>query len=141
MKTTNYFFIASLLISSSMFSQTLSDAIKQTTKEQFVKADASFKGLLSTQTNNGEIYFYYGENYFKNDNEGTANTIYQKGADLNATNPLCYVGLGKVQWYKNKTVEAKANFYKASTLAAGKNATVLLKIAEVYINAGKKDFI
>ena len=141
MKTPNYFFIASLLISSSMFSQTLSDAIKQTTNEQFVKADASFKGLLSTQPNNGEIYFYYGENYFKNDNEETANTVYQKGSDLNATNPLCYVGLGKVQWYKNKAVEAKANFYKATTLAAGKNATVLLKIAEVYINAEKKDFI
>jgi tetratricopeptide (TPR) repeat protein len=135
------FFISSLIASSTMFSQTLSDAIKQTTNEQFERADASFKGLLSTQPNNGEIYFYFGENYFKNENVETANATYQKGADMNATNPLCYIGLGKVQWYQNKTVEAKANFYKATTLAAGKNATVLLKIAEVYINAETKDFI
>ena len=141
MKTTHYFLISSLLLSSSMFSQTLSDAIKQTTNEQFERAEISFKGLLTTQPNNGEIYFYYGENYFKNDNIETANTIYQKGVDLNATSPFCYVGLGKVQWYQNKTVEAKANFYKATTLAAGKNATVLMKIAEIYIDADKKDFI
>ena len=141
MKMKNSFFISSLLATSAVFSQTLNDAIKQTTNEQFEKADASFKGLLSTQPNNGEVYFYYGENYFKNENAETANATYQKGADLNATNPLCYAGLGKIQWYQNKTAEAKPNFYKATTLAAGKNATVLLKIAEVYINAETKDFV
>lgn len=152
-----------------MFSQTLTDAIKQTTNEQFAKADASFKTLLLAQPNNGDIYFYYGENFFKNDNMEMANATYQKGADVNAANPLCYVGLGKVQWYQNKQVDAKANFFKATTLAKkydysnsaknievtltfGKNsgvtknkyvlnseATILMKIAEVYINAEVKN--
>jgi tetratricopeptide (TPR) repeat protein len=64
---------------------------------------------------------------------------YQKGIEVNATNPLCYVGLGKVQWYEGKQTEAKANFYKATTLAQGKNATVLMKIADAYINADNKN--
>ena len=140
MKVTEYLIISSLLISTTAFSQTLGDAIKKTTNEQFEKADVDFKKLLQAQPNNGEIYFYYGENYFKNDNYEQANAMYQKGAEVNATNPFPYVGLGKIQWYQNKTADAKANFYKAVTLAAGKNATVLMKISETYINATTKDF-
>ena len=141
MKTTKCLLISSLFVSSSLFSQTLADAVKQTTNEQFAKAEATFKTLLLAQPNSGEIYFYYGENYFKNENIEMANATYQKGVDLNATNPLPYVGLGKVQWHQGKLTEAKANFYKATTLAAGKNATVLTKIAEEYIHEENKDFI
>lgn len=129
------FFVAS----SAIMAQTLTDAIKLTTNEQFAKADAAFASLIQFQPNNGEIYFYYGENYFKNDNLEMAKKFYQKGVDVNATNPFCYIGLGKIQWYEGKQAEAKANFYKATTLAAGKNATVLIKIAEAYTNADNKD--
>ena len=138
MKTTKLFFLVSM-ITSGMFAQSLNEAIKQTTNEQFETADASFKALIQSQPTNGEYYFYYGENYFKNDNMEMANALYQKGVDINATNPISYVGLGKVQWYKGKQTEAKTNFYKAVTLAAGKNATVLMKIAEVYITAESKN--
>ncbi|MGZ4115862.1 MAG: tetratricopeptide repeat protein [Bacteroidia bacterium] len=142
MKTKRFSLIltsAYLLINSLSFSQTLKDAVKLTTNEQFESADAAFKTLIQGQPNNGEYYFYYGENYFKNDNLVMANTLYQKGADANATNPFCYVGLGKVQWEQGKAADAKANFFKATTLAAGKNATVLYKIAEEYIHANTKN--
>lgn len=141
MKRAPFYLIASLFLSASAFAQTIQDAIKQTTNEQFEKADASFKALLAASPNNGELLYYYGDNFFKHDNIEQANVNYQKGSELNATNPFPYVGLGKVQWAQNKFTEAKANFYKATTLAAGKNATVLMKIAEVYINAETKDFI
>jgi tetratricopeptide (TPR) repeat protein len=140
MRITKCLIISSLVISTSAFSQTLPEAIKKTTNEQFEKADADFKKLVAAQPNNGEIYFYYGENFFKQGNFEQANANYQKGAEVNATNPLPYVGLGKVFWYQNKATDAKANFYKATTLAGGKNVTVLLKIAEAYIKAETKDF-
>lgn len=139
MKKVTLFFVAAMVNSSTMFSQTLNDAIKQTTNELFETADGMYKKLVEVQPNNGEFYFYYGENFFKNDSMDMANTMYLKGADVNATNPFPYVGLGKIQWYKGKPAEAKANFFKATTLAAGKNATVLLKIAEAYINADTKN--
>lgn len=128
-----------LVATSTMVAQTLSDAIKKTTNEQFESADAAFKLLIQSQPNSGDYYFYYGENFFKNENIDMANTMYQKGADVNPTNPIPYVGLGKVQWYRGQSVDAKANFFKATTLAAGKNATVLMKIAEAYINAPTKN--
>lgn len=135
MKTMKVFLIAALITVAPALTkaQTLADAIKLTASEQFDKADAAFKALLAAQPNNGEVYFYYGENYFKNDKRELAKEMYQKGAELNATNPLCYIGLGKVQWYEGKQADAKANLFKANTLAAGKNATVLIRIAEVYI--------
>ncbi|HLC83790.1 MAG TPA: tetratricopeptide repeat protein [Bacteroidia bacterium] len=128
-----------LVASSTMIAQTLNDALKLTTNEQFESADAAYKLLIQSQPNSGDYYFYYGENYFKNDNMEMANTMYQKGADVNPTNPLPYVGLGKVQWYKGQTAEAKANFFKATTLGAEKNATVFMKIAEAYIAAPTKN--
>lgn len=128
-----------LVVSSTTIAQTLNDAIKLTTNEQFESADAVFKTLIQAQPNSGDYYFYYGENYFKNDNWEMANTMYQKGAEVNPTNPLPYVGLGKVQWYKNQATEAKANFFKATTLGAEKNATVFMKIAEAYIAAPTKN--
>ncbi|MCW3083185.1 MAG: hypothetical protein JWP12_551 [Bacteroidetes bacterium] len=139
MKKTKLSIVMLLLASAGTFAQTLNDAIKLTTNEQFEKADAAFKTLIQGQPNNGEYYFYYGENYFKNGNLEMANTMYQKGADVNATNALPYVGLGKVQWEKGKQADAKGNFFKATTLAAGKNATVLYKIAEEYISADTKN--
>ncbi len=128
-----------LVASSTMIAQTLNDALKLTTNEQFESADAAYKLLIQSQPNSGDYYFYYGENYFKNDNMEMANTMYQKGADVNPTNPLPYVGLGKVQWYKGQMAEAKANFFKATTLGAEKNATVFMKIAEAYIAAPTKN--
>src|ERR1700740_467525 len=99
---------------SAMSAQTLNDAIKLTTNEQFETAEPVYKALIQAQPNNGEYYFYYGENYFKNDNLDQAKLMYQKGAEVNATSPFPYVGLGKIQWYEGKQTEAKANFYKAT---------------------------
>src|ERR1043165_6514453 len=138
MKTTKLV-IALLMAGSTAFAQTLQDAIKLTTNEQFESADAAFKTLLNAQPNNGDVYFYYGQNYFKNDDTEMASQMYQKGAEVNATNPLPYVGIGKIQWYKGQATEAKASFYKATTLAAGKNANVLKRIAEAYINGPTKN--
>lgn len=139
MKRSSVLIIFLSIFSTFLNAQTLADAIKQTKNEQFETAEASFKKLIQESPDNGEIYFYFGENYFNNDNLEMAIKIYQKGIDANATNALCYVGLGKVQLVQHKVAEAKANFYKATTLADKKDATPLLKIAETYINAEDKD--
>lgn len=140
MKKLRWSLIASLVTVSGISAQTLNDAIKQTRNEQFESAEVIYKKLIQAQPNNGDLYFYYGENFFKNDqNLQMANEMYQTGTEVNATNPLPYVGLGKVLWYQGNQAEAKKNFYRAITLGGEKNATVLMKIAEVYINADKKN--
>ena len=119
------------------YGQSLKDAIRLTDNEQFEKASTILKNLIKSDPQNGDNYFYLGENYLKSDNLDSAKTLYQQGRDVNASNPINYVGLGKVQWYQDQAVDAKANFYKAVTLSQSKNATVLLKIAEAYIQIGR----
>ncbi len=120
------------------FAQTLQDAIIKTDNERYESAATDFRSLIAKEPAKGENYFYYGENFFKEDDLDSANIFYQKGADINATYPLNNVGLGKILWYKGKTADAKAQFFKAATLGANKNAEVMRKTAEVYINSDNK---
>lgn len=130
---------AAALVSATAHSQTLKDAMKLTENEQYDKASGIYKKLIQSDPTNGENYFWYGENYYKNDSPDSAAILYKKGSEVNATNPFNYIGLGKVQWEQNQQTEAKANFYKATTFANGKNAMVLAKVAEAYITSTHKN--
>lgn len=130
--------IACLALSLITSAQTLQDAILKTYNERYEAAGADFAALISREPNKGDYYFYYGENFFENEDLENANAQYKKGSEVNATYPLNYVGMGKVLWYQGKEGDAKAMFYKAATLGA-KNAEVLRETAESYIYAPNKN--
>jgi len=129
---------ASFLLVSSTSAQTLQYAITKTANERYAAAASDFRSLIAKEANKGDNYFYYGENFFKKGDLDSANMYYQKGAELNATYPLNYVGLGKVLWYKGNTADAKTQFFKASELGLKKNTEVMRKTAETYIEAENK---
>jgi tetratricopeptide (TPR) repeat protein len=118
--------------------QTLKEAIKLSDNEQYESASSIFDKLIKAEPINGDNYFYAGENFFGMENADSAKIMFQKGIDVAPENPLNYVGIGTVLWYKNDT-SAKSFFSKALHLSKSKNATVLLKISEVYIKADKKN--
>lgn len=120
-------------------SQTLQDAIKLTNNEEFEKADKAFQSLESANPSEGDIYFYRGENFYNWGKLDSAQNTYQKGMNLNALEPLNYVGVGKIEMLNGDSKSAMDNFYKAKTISKGKNALVLDKIAEAYINIASKD--
>jgi tetratricopeptide (TPR) repeat protein len=130
---------AGFLFANASFAQTLQEAITKSDNERYQAAASDFRSLISKESVKGDNYFYYAENFFKKGDLDSATIYYQKGADVNATYPLNYVGLGKVLWYKGKTTEAKAQMFKAATLGANKNTEVLRKTAETYINADTKN--
>lgn len=119
--------------------QTLQDAIKYTENEQFETATKAFKSLLAGQPANGDIYYYIGENYFKNEDVDSAFYYYKKGVEIAPSSPLNYIGQGKILQFEGKTAEAKAQFDKALAMGANKNTVVLLKVAEALIKAPQKD--
>ena len=114
--------------------QSLQSAITKTENERYDLAAAEFKQLISKEPAKGDNYFYYGENYFKNNNLDSALIMYKKGADAQPTNGLNFVGIGKVLFAQGKDADANTNLFKAKTLGA-KNATVLTELAEAYITA------
>jgi len=113
--------------------QTLQEAITKTDNECFEAAASDFRALLNKDPNKGDYYFYYGENFYKNNDPDSALLMYKKGTEVQPTNALNYIGIGKVLLAQGNDKDANANLFKAKTLGA-KNATVYIKIAEVYIN-------
>lgn len=138
--------------------QSLQDAIKLSESEQFEKAAAAFVSLIQREPTQGDNFFYYGENFFKQEildssfkaiDLDSARISYETGMKKNPGNPLNYVGMGKVLWYEGKTSEAKKMFYDAVQIISPANKTasftgkqkamVYMKIAECYTKARTKD--
>jgi len=130
---------SAIFISVIAHSQTLQDAIKLTNNEEFEKADKAFNTLQIAQPTVGNIYFYRGENSYNWGKTDSAQNTYQKGINVNALEPLNYIGLGKVQMANGDSKSAMDNFYKAKTISKGKDPVVLDKIAEAYIILAGKD--
>src|SRR4051812_10979607 len=128
-----FYTAAAISLTFTGFAQTLQETIIKTENENFDLAAASYRALILKEPTNGQNYFYYGENFFKRGDIDSANIFYQKGSEVNATNPLNYVGLGKVILAKGNINEARTQFFKATTLGANKNADVLRKIAEAWL--------
>lgn len=138
----NTFYISVLTLATGTFNaQNLQEAIKKSESERFESAAADFRALIAKEPNKGENYFYFGENYFnsgklngfQNAELDSANYTYAKGAEMNATSALNYVGLGKVLLAQNKIAEAKAQFFKATSISQNKNAEVMRRIAEAWL--------
>jgi tetratricopeptide (TPR) repeat protein len=121
--------------------QTLQEAIKKSESERFENAAADFRSLILKESNKGENYFYYGENFFnsgklngfQNGELDSASYMYSKGVEMNATSPFNYIGLGKVLLAQNKINDAKAQFFKATSISQSKNAEVMRRIAEAWL--------
>lgn len=142
----------------SSFSQSLQDAVKLTESEQFEKASDAYISLIQREPGNGDNYFFYGENFFKEEvmdssfktiDLDSALALYEKGLKKNPSNPLNYIGIGKVFWYNEKFSEAKKQFYdaiqimspinKSSSFTGKQKALAYRKIAECYTKAPNKD--
>ncbi len=141
--------------------QDLESAFKLTRAERFQDASAAFKQLIQKSPGDGDIYFYYGENYLQEYFADTLNTtfsemadsatkLFQRGIQADPANPMCYVGLGQISLIKKKMDEAKGHYTKAISLlpskanksivmAPDKQAVVYIKMALGYIRANIND--
>ncbi len=119
-------------------SQNLPEAIHKTENERYEVALADLKILISKEPTKGDNYFYCGELYFKKNMFDSARYYYNKGAELNPTYPLNYVGQGKVFYFEDKIAEANAAIFKATAISKNKMGEVLRKQAEIYIIAKTK---
>jgi tetratricopeptide (TPR) repeat protein len=160
-------FIAAIIVFAGIFfsahrlvAQNLESAKFYTLCERFEDAQNAFETLLKAQPANGDVYFYYGENflyeYFSDTVYGSAEAaaaeaqrLFQKGIVADSNNPICYVGMGKVELMLKNFSKAEMYFAKAqskfpgktnksSTVTPEKQALTLAKIAESYILIQRK---
>ncbi len=128
--------------------QTLKDAIKMTESERYEAASAAFKKIIKGgDDQNGDVWFYYGDNFLKWEVLDSAKIMFQKGIDTRPSNPLSFAGLGSASWKQGNADAAKQNFYKATSLTTtqtkelpkDKQAMVYLTIADAYMQGPVKN--
>jgi len=144
-----------------ILAQDLQSAIKLTRSEQFRKADLVFQSVLQKNPDDGNTYFYYGENFLQKYFSDTltfsykgmadsANRLFQSGIKNAPDNPLNYVGLGEIELIKKKNTDAQSYFDKAfsflpsktnksSDLSKKEQAVVMIKMANAYLKANIND--
>lgn len=129
--------------------------------EQFKVAASSYKALLKQTPANGEIYYYYGENFINEYFSDTSNyslkeisdsakIIFQAGIQKDPANPLNMVGMGEIA-FLNKDKGSGQDFYakayallpskanKGLIMDPAKHANVLIRMANGYVRALIKD--
>ncbi len=125
-----------ILVGSSVFAQSLADAIKATDAEQYQKSKSILKGLISSQPATAENYYHLGNVYLKTDYIDSAKMTYNKGIAADAEFPLNYVGLGAVDLALN-VPNPKTHFDKAISLTKRKDHQTFLAIGKAYVAAPK----
>lgn len=138
----------------------LQDAIRLTKSEQFSAADQAFKKLVQEYPNDGDVYFFYGDNFLKEyfsdtlnipleDKAISAKKLFEQGVQADPANPVNFVGLGEVALLTKDPAQAQAYFDKAISLLPTKknkismskerHARTLVKMADAYVLSNVKD--
>jgi tetratricopeptide (TPR) repeat protein len=141
--------------------QDLQAAFKLTRAERFDNAGAAFRVLLQKSPKDGDIYYYYGENFMQEYYSDTTNNsfkelsdsariLFMHGTVADPSNPLNFVGLGQIDLMLRNIPKAKQSFATALSLLPSKanksivmtpekQATVYIKLANAYIKSGIND--
>lgn len=129
-----------VVMGSASFAQSITDAKKAIDAEQYQKATAMLKTLVSSQKGKGENYFSLGDVYLRRDYIDSARAAFTQGVAADAKNPLNYIGLGQADLASNNATSAKTNFDKAIEVASKKDFTPYLYIGKAYLTGDKPDF-
>jgi tetratricopeptide (TPR) repeat protein len=119
--------------------QTIDEAKRLTLNEQFESSSSAFRQLVANFPMKGDNWFYFGENLLKADNIDSAKTLYTLGVQNDLNNPLNFIGLAKVARIQGQMELSDQQFAKALQMGAGKNAEVLIRVAEAFITITPND--
>ncbi|MBL7922745.1 MAG: tetratricopeptide repeat protein, partial [Bacteroidia bacterium] len=126
-----------LLFSLSVKAQTLKDAIRLNENEQQDAAEAMYQQLLVKEPANGNIYYFYGENYIDAEQPEKAAEAFSRGLAKDPANPINLIGQGELKLMDGDLNGGKALIEQAVKIAAGKNALVLMEAGEAFMRYKK----
>lgn len=146
---------------SELRAQDLKAAIRLMRSEQFISAASAYKALIKQNPADGDVYYYYGENFINEYFSDTSNNslkeisdsariIFQLGIQKDPANPLNLVGMGEIAMLNKDMNTARDYYAKATALLPSKinktiimdpsrQANVRIRMANGYVKAGVKD--
>lgn len=128
-----------IFIHSSVFAQTLKDAMRLNDNEQYEAATAMYKQLITKEPGNGNIYYAFGENLLDAGDPDAAESTFNAGFTAEPGNAINSIGLAKVFLYKGDMLHAKAEIDKVIGASKSKNAILLMEAGEAYTQFKVKD--
>ncbi|MBX7203148.1 MAG: tetratricopeptide repeat protein [Bacteroidia bacterium] len=128
-----------LFFSLSAGAQSLQQARLLTLNQQYDAASGVLKQLIAKNPAKGDYWYYLGRNVLEAEKTDSAKSMFILGVQNEPGNPLNFVGLGTVAKINGSADESAQMFDKALKMAAGKNAEVLVRIAETHITLEKKN--
>jgi tetratricopeptide (TPR) repeat protein len=153
--------LAFMLCGGLAVSQDLNSAIHLTRSEQFSFAERQYKALLDKSPNNGDIYFYFANNYLARffadstiipykEMADSANMLFQRGVQAEPTNPINFVGLMELSLMQKDFLRANELRDKAISLMPSKQnktivmtperqALIWIKMADAFVKSRDND--
>ncbi|GAB4143738.1 MAG: hypothetical protein Fur0041_18810 [Bacteroidia bacterium] len=143
---------AVVFFSAGLHAQTLQEAIRMTENEQYEKAKVVFRKLIAAEPTNGDNYYYFGDLMMKADDPDSAFILFKKGMDINPTNPLTHVGMGRFYFFTGKNEEGQKEFAqtkalvqtqagkKGTDLPAARQSTIYLEMAKAFVWASVPNY-
>ena len=111
--------------------QDLHTAVRLTHSERFTEAASAYKALILQNPNDGDLYYYSGNNYLQkyfsdtaaisfNEMADSATVMFQKGIQAEQKNPASYIGMGEIALIRRSITEAQQYYSKAQSLLPSK---------------------
>lgn len=135
MKKVHFLLILLVLWGNATFSATLADAVKYIDNEQYTRAKNALFSLMKASPTASEPLYYLGKVYLQLENTDSAFFYFNKSVSADTKFALGQVGLGATHYLKGDKMAAKSQFDQAIAISKNKNAEVLARIAEVYLEA------
>jgi tetratricopeptide (TPR) repeat protein len=119
-------------------SQQLADAVKYIDNEQYTRAKSTLNSIIKANPTKGDAYYQLGLVYLQIEKIDSALVSFNKAKEVDPKFNLAFVGVGNALYQKGDKAGAKSSFDQALLLTKSKNAEVLARIAEVYVEAKDK---
>lgn len=108
MKNRFRYLLAALLLPGFVAAQSLEEARKLTENEQYDAATNVYQQLISREPANGNLYYFFGDNYLLGDNADSAMIVFEQGRKADAANLLLNIGMAKSLMDRMSVREAKS---------------------------------
>lgn len=142
MKRTVLFFLAGMMYSATLFSQTIEEGKKFLYYERNKSALATFQKLYELKPADAAVIYWLGQAMLANDNLAGAKNLYNETLQKGITDALVVAGAGHIQVLEKNTAAAKENFEKALEASKSKkgvyNNDILLAVGRANADGNNK---
>src|ERR1022692_2766031 len=119
-----------MLMGTNSYAQNINDGIKSEELLRYDDAKSVYSKILAKEPANAAVYYHLAVIAYHNYQYDSARYLLDNGLQVNANEPLIFVGKGLLSLMDKNESQAKQDFAKALDLSGNKNAYVMQQIVD-----------